>query len=326
MNLRQLRYFITAVELGSVTRAAEHLHVAQPALGQAIRQLEDDLGMVLLHRHSRGVVATPVGELLYRRAIEVFKLLEQTRQELGVLNDKYQHSLRLGLTPSLMMLIGAELQLVSLPAYPNLHLTLHESPSFQLLELMDRKELDLALAYDVEPRAGVYTQAVLQEDILFVTASPEALKTPKITVDQVLKSKLAFGTERDVGRRALAKAAGVPSEALPVEYEIQSIAGIRALLLEGHAASLMPYGSVAQELATGQLFAQALDVEPPLRHTLYSLRRVDGEASTLSTRDKRIDALAQQAIELISKKMGDRVTPLPGFPFFPNADAKRSEA
>ena len=61
MNLRQLRYFVSVVEAGNMTRAAEQLHVAQTALGMQIRQIEEDLGVALLVRHSRGVEPTKAG-------------------------------------------------------------------------------------------------------------------------------------------------------------------------------------------------------------------------------------------------------------------------
>ena len=55
INLRQLKYFARVVEAGNMTRAAEQLFVAQPALGMQIKQLEEQLGVSLLHRHTRGV-------------------------------------------------------------------------------------------------------------------------------------------------------------------------------------------------------------------------------------------------------------------------------
>ena len=69
MNLRQLRYFVSVVEAGNMTRAAEQLHVAQTALGMQIRQIEEDLGVALLVRHSRGVEPTKAGSLLHARAL-----------------------------------------------------------------------------------------------------------------------------------------------------------------------------------------------------------------------------------------------------------------
>jgi LysR family transcriptional regulator, nitrogen assimilation regulatory protein len=77
LNLRQLRYFVTAVDLCNITRAAKKLHVAQPALGLHIRELEAELGVTLLHRHSRGVEPTTAGQLLYSRANLVLSSLSR---------------------------------------------------------------------------------------------------------------------------------------------------------------------------------------------------------------------------------------------------------
>jgi DNA-binding transcriptional LysR family regulator len=65
-----LRYFVAVAEEGQITRAARRLHLAQPALSQAIAQLEADLGVELLHRHARGVSLTPAGEAFLVKARE----------------------------------------------------------------------------------------------------------------------------------------------------------------------------------------------------------------------------------------------------------------
>jgi DNA-binding transcriptional LysR family regulator len=64
----QLEYFVAVVEDGQMTRAARRLHVAQPALSQAIAQMEGELGVKLLERHARGVTLTSAGEILYEKA------------------------------------------------------------------------------------------------------------------------------------------------------------------------------------------------------------------------------------------------------------------
>lgn len=64
MNLRQLRYFLEIAQLRSFTRAAEVLHIAQPALSRQIRMIEEDLGTPLFNRYDRGVTLTETGELL----------------------------------------------------------------------------------------------------------------------------------------------------------------------------------------------------------------------------------------------------------------------
>ena len=101
MNLRQLRYFAKVIEVGNMTRAASELHVAQPALGMQIRQLEEDLGVALLVRHSRGVDATPAGAVMHRRALAILSLVEDARREVIATGGSESESVRLGLTPAL---------------------------------------------------------------------------------------------------------------------------------------------------------------------------------------------------------------------------------
>ena len=93
MNFRQLRYFLSVVDTGNMTRAADQLHVAQTALGMQIKQLEESLGVALLVRHSRGVEPTRAGSLLRDRALEILKLVEQTRKEVadGASGDDRDH-------------------------------------------------------------------------------------------------------------------------------------------------------------------------------------------------------------------------------------------
>src|SRR3954462_7731667 len=111
MNLRQLRYFVSVVEAGNMTRAAEQLHVAQTALGMQIRQIEEDLGVALLVRHSRGVEPTKAGKLLYARAMDILKLVEQTRIEVSASEHEDSEAIRFGITPALMLIAGTELTL-----------------------------------------------------------------------------------------------------------------------------------------------------------------------------------------------------------------------
>ena len=77
MQLRHLRYFVKIVEAGSFSRAASTIHVAQPALSQQIAELELKLGTSLLQRSARGVRPTAAGEVLYREASAILRLVEQ---------------------------------------------------------------------------------------------------------------------------------------------------------------------------------------------------------------------------------------------------------
>ena len=96
---------------GSFAAAADELGGVQPALGQHIRTLEAELDVSLLERHSRGVTPTPAGQRLYARGCEIFELIDRTQREVKALGCGTSPVTTLGLSPSLTLLIGADLQL-----------------------------------------------------------------------------------------------------------------------------------------------------------------------------------------------------------------------
>src|SRR5690606_28001624 len=87
MDKRQLRYFSTIVELGSMTHAAQALHISQPALSTHVRHLEDELGVSLLVRGPRGVTPTEHGKLLLKHARSILYQFQQAKQEVISLGE-----------------------------------------------------------------------------------------------------------------------------------------------------------------------------------------------------------------------------------------------
>lgn len=77
MELLQLRYFLTAAEYQHITKAAEHLQIAQPALSQAIHRLEAELGVPLFERKSRSIELNDAGRFLQKRLIPIISSLDQ---------------------------------------------------------------------------------------------------------------------------------------------------------------------------------------------------------------------------------------------------------
>jgi LysR family nitrogen assimilation transcriptional regulator len=138
MTLRQLAYFLKVVETGSMTRAAERLNVAQPALGVQIRQLEEELGVALLLRHAWGIETTTAGALLAERAREIVGLVERARRDVAASGHATAEPVRLGLTPSLMHIVGTEIALLARERTPLAALSLSEEMSHKLVEALQR--------------------------------------------------------------------------------------------------------------------------------------------------------------------------------------------
>jgi LysR family nitrogen assimilation transcriptional regulator len=296
MNIRQLTYFAAAVEHRSVTRAAERLHIAQPALGQHIRALEAELEVALLERHSRGVTPTAAGELLYARAREIFDLLARTQQEVAALGKVAARVTTLGLTPSLTLLIGTDLQLAYRDQAPGAHLRVWEDPSFRLAEAVENGELDVALAYDIAPRPSLDLVPVMEEEMLFACRPDAAPAGPAVDLPYILAHDIALGTVKDVGRRAVAHAAGFSPENLQVRYELQSIAGIREMVLRGNAVSVLPFGSIAHEIEAGRLVGMRI-AGGPVKSTMHIVRRTARTARDAAEADLHA-WLVEQAVTM----------------------------
>jgi LysR family nitrogen assimilation transcriptional regulator len=258
------------IEAGNITRASEQLLVAQPALGLQIRLLERDLGVALLVRHSRGVTATAAGRLLYERAAGIVQSVEETRRAVMALGDAPSETVVLGLTPSIMNQVGPDLLIDARDQAPNVFISLVEEMSFALVEALERGEIDLALAYEVPDRQSLNRCALLDEEVLFVTA-PGDPASATIAFTEALGHELVLAGERDPVRRLVqveAERRGLP---LKVSFEAQSISAMKSVVARGHAASFMPYGSAIEELRGGTLLARRL-TDPAIRRTLYRVR------------------------------------------------------
>ena len=267
MNLRQLRYFLSVVETGNMTRAAQQLHVAQTALGMQIRQLEESLGVALLVRHSRGVEPTKAGQLLRERATEILRLVEQTRKDVSQDADRDMEAIRLGITPALMLIVGTEIAMVARERLPGVSLSLLEAMSHVLADTLARGETDFILCYDVPELPQVSRVPLLQDDLVLVTL-PENEPRKPVTFAELLALDLAMPEEGDTVRTAVARAAREMKADLRIAYEVRSISAMKSLVSRGAAAAVLPYFAVIDEVREGKLDARQI-VEPSIRRTLY---------------------------------------------------------
>ena len=101
MKLRQLRYFAKIVECGSFSRAAAEVHIAQPALSQQVAELEQILGVTLLHRSVRGVRPTPAGQALYAETLEILRHIERLPSIVKSAGGEAQGSVKFGMASTL---------------------------------------------------------------------------------------------------------------------------------------------------------------------------------------------------------------------------------
>jgi DNA-binding transcriptional LysR family regulator len=161
MDLRQLRYLVALAEERNFTRAAAQEHVAQPALSQQIRRLEDELGVALVERTTRHVALTEAGELLVVRARRILAELEAAHSEIAGVRGADTGHVTIGAMHT-MGPVDLSLALARFhDRHPNVGLTVREQSSEEMAEMLRDDELDLAFL-SVTERVEAHGLGLLQ--------------------------------------------------------------------------------------------------------------------------------------------------------------------
>jgi LysR family transcriptional regulator, nitrogen assimilation regulatory protein len=305
INLRQLRYFSKVVELGNMTRAADYLNVAQPALGLQIRQLEEDLGSQLLNRHSRGVEPTAAGLTLFERAQQILALVDETRAEMRALRGSVSETVRLGLTPSIMSLIGYDLLVEAREEIPQVLFSVTDELGYALIDATKRGELDLALAYEVDDEPWLAARPLFEEELLFVSALAD-VPPGTISFADALSYPLILPCARDLVRKLIDNAAAKQGVKLRLAFEVNSPMGIKTMVLREGASTIVPYGAVAEEIRDGRLQARRI-ARPEIVRRLYLVRPAGAKPFQ---HEAAIEAFMQRMIAKLAVAVGELMRPI----------------
>ena len=283
-----MKYFVRVVELQSITRAAASLGVAQPALGLQIRNLEAELGTNLLVRHARGVAPTKAGQTLYQRAIRILGDVAEAAREVRASQGK--ETIRLGLTPSLMQVIGADLKSMAERALSGIDLQTVEDISLSLIEKLKRRDVDLALVYSVEDSREVTRHRLYDEEICLITAARLGHRGGKVSLARALEFDLVIQTERSAVYQIVREAAKAAAIEPKVVYSATSSRRVLELAARGLAAAVLPSSVVRRATGCGPVTVRPIE-KPKVARTLYLVRRRGGEPTR---NDEKLDAFLRR--------------------------------
>lgn len=164
MEVQQLRYFITVIESGSLSRAAQSLRMSQPALSQQMRALENSLHTILLERSNRGIRPTASGQALYKDAFRLVREFDQLATSVAAATD-VRGVVSVGVTTGVASHLAAPLVRWTLQNHPGIRLEVFESMSGYLRELFQNGRMDFAISYDdytEDSEAGVEGQGMVE--------------------------------------------------------------------------------------------------------------------------------------------------------------------
>ena len=257
MELRQLRYFVAIVDHGSLSRAALVLHVAQPALTQQLRQLEDGLGAQLLHRSPQGVLSTEAGKVFYEHALAILKQLADAQAAVLQSAERPSGSVTLGLPHSISGALALPLLTAARARFPEITLQLTEEITGNLVEQLQSGRINLAVLFDDGQLGRFMTTALVDEDLAFICRadSVHARRGHAIGFADALAAPLILPAQKQGVRPRLEQAARGAGLALAKVIEINSIAILKSALLADMGATILPVAPLQADIATGVLAA-----------------------------------------------------------------------
>jgi LysR family nitrogen assimilation transcriptional regulator len=275
MRIRQLEYFTRVCETGSITSAARQLNVAQPALGMQIKALEEELGSVLLDRTKRGTRPTPAGEIFLVEAKHILLRVREVRQRLADLEIGAKTTVKVGLTPSLATVLVSPLLEALSAERPEISVNIYEEFSHVLLDLLERGDIDIALAYSVPAGRTMLRTPLLRETLYFVAQPGSRFDVPgPIEFDLLSDAPFVMPGARDFIRQIVEATMRQQDRKIRVSYEVESMSAMKELIMCGMACGILPLNNVTRELKSGELVARPV-TNPPISRILYSTRRAD---------------------------------------------------
>jgi LysR family transcriptional regulator, nitrogen assimilation regulatory protein len=252
VDLRSIRYFVEIADMGSITRASEHLGVAQPALSRHVRSIEEELGTELLVRLPRGVRLTSAGLTFLDHCRRVVRELARAKEELRTSSEVPRGRVVLGLSPTTgPMLLPGVMERVRKQC-PDVTLKVVEGFSSQLYDSLLTGRVDLAVLTSPAPSRALRLLPLISEPIVVLAKPqprgarrfytlPELSKTPVVTTEAI----------RAIVDEQLARYGAK----LNVEAEVDAVEAIRRLLLRGIGPAIMPLSTFHDDVRAGRIEA-----------------------------------------------------------------------
>jgi len=297
MDIAQLRTLIHVAELGSLSKAAGRLHIAQPALSRQIRLLEEELGIRLFDRHGRGMVLTEQGRDVLRHAIRVLAELEELRASAAGSDAPVSGHVAIGLSPTVADVISVPFVTAFRAKYPGIMVQLVSAYSGYLLDSLYRGEVDLAVLYDPKAARSLRSEPLMQES-LFLIGPPDMERSGEDAVPfaEMASLPLLLPSTRHGLRNILELFAQEAGVSLDVTVEMDSYTAMKDLVRHGYGCTILPLAPIYEDVAAGRLVAVPICDPSPTRQLVLSYPT-----------DRPVSRAAQLAGESLAGIMADHV-------------------
>lgn len=289
-DLRSLRSFVAVVSAGSISSAAESLHIAQPALSLLIKQLEEQLGATLFDRHPRGVALTAVGERLLPHAVEILRRVDVAYDDVRQAVDQPSGRVAIALPQSVAKFVTVPLVRSVLRQWPLIQLQLVEMSSGYIPDQLLHGLVDIGITFGTEDDARMRFMHVLQEELVFVTTARQLARhrsrsgsSVQMILQDVTRFPMVLPTNAQGLRRVIDTYMAEASLEPQITVEINTIHEILALVAADIGSTILSFSAVSDLLEPRNLLALPI-ICPAMSRPIYACRSATLPMSIAATK------------------------------------------
>ena len=271
MDLKQLRALIAIAETGSVTRAAEMLHIVQPAVSRQLRLLEEEMGTTLFDRGQRGMELTAAGEMLVVHAGRVLSELDMAKAEIVPDPGAVIGSVTIGFLPSTADLLAAPLVRQLKQKYPRLMISISVAYAGHLRKRLEDGDVDVALLYDSKPSNLLELKPLLDEPLYLVgPASAGLARDTPVPLQELSKHPLILPGHPHGLRALLDQVCGVNHVDLNIVAETDSMGVQKSLVWNQIGYTVLPGVAIYDDLKEGRLSVSPISAANLMRRIVLA--------------------------------------------------------
>lgn len=242
MDFNSLQYFVLVAKYENMSRAAEILHITQPALSKSISLLEESLGVTLFERNGRSIKLNRYGRFFLERAENLLKDYEMAKEDLlnlvspgqGVVSIGFMHTLGLEVIPQLMARVQKD--------YPQLKIQLTQSNSSTILQKLEVGELDLCLISSLDTHKDLVWEKLWEEELFLIVPKSHPLASANgVSLKDFAGEPFISIKQGNTLRKSVDDLYKQEGYQLNVAFEGEEVHTITGLVESGLGVSLIPY-------------------------------------------------------------------------------------
>lgn len=173
MNSKQLYYFITTVNKGSIAAAARELDIAQPGVSQQLANLEREVGVTLLQRSHQGIKLTPAGDVFWPHALALVQNINRAKEAVQEHVTLQPKIVKIGLLPSIGNVVSLPLLELASEKHPQIEVVLSTGPSYSVKGWIENGQVDIGLTYEQGVNSRTMRLQPLLTEQLYLVSSPQ---------------------------------------------------------------------------------------------------------------------------------------------------------